>query len=145
MFSRTRIRTSPVVVSAASFEHPPGAGKPLRILQSKIQALRLSEAPAKQDRPGGGARSLAHSGPHHGQKKRFTNATGSPVTDNTNIMTAGRRGPALLQDIWLIEKLAHFDREVIPERRGRWATPGCTSSSGTSTIARMPIRHTGLG
>ena len=32
-------------------------------------------------------------------------------------MTAGPRGPALLQDIWLLEKLAHFDREVIPERR----------------------------
>src|SRR6202795_3776729 len=48
---------------------------------------------------------------------RFTNATGSPVADNTNIMTAGPRGPALLQDIWLIEKLAHFDREMIPERR----------------------------
>ena len=49
--------------------------------------------------------------------KRFTNATGAPVADNTNIMTAGRRGPALLQDIWLMEKLAQFDREVIPERR----------------------------
>jgi len=49
--------------------------------------------------------------------KPFTNANGSPVADNTNIMTAGRRGPALLQDVWLIEKLAHFDREVIPERR----------------------------
>ena len=48
---------------------------------------------------------------------RFSNATGAPVADNTNILTAGRRGPALLQDIWLIEKLAHFDREVIPERR----------------------------
>ena len=47
----------------------------------------------------------------------FTNATGAPVPDNTNIMTAGPRGPALLQDIWLIEKMAHFDREVIPERR----------------------------
>jgi catalase len=47
----------------------------------------------------------------------FTNATGAPVPDNTNILTAGARGPALLQDIWLIEKLAHFDREVIPERR----------------------------
>src|SRR5258706_3653857 len=49
--------------------------------------------------------------------ERFTNATGAPVPANTNILTAGRRGPALLQDIWLIEKLAHFDREVIPERR----------------------------
>jgi len=48
---------------------------------------------------------------------KFTNATGAPVADNTNILTAGPRGPALLQDIWLIEKLAHFDREVIPERR----------------------------
>ena len=50
-------------------------------------------------------------------KNTFTNATGAAVPDNTNIMTAGPRGPALLQDIWLIEKLAHFDREVIPERR----------------------------
>src|SRR3954468_23412327 len=49
--------------------------------------------------------------------KTFTNATGAPVADNTNILTAGPRGPALLQDIWLIEKLAQFDREVIPERR----------------------------
>src|SRR6202035_1486538 len=49
--------------------------------------------------------------------EHFTNATGAPVPDNTNILTAGRRGPALLQDIWLIEKMAHFDREVIPERR----------------------------
>lgn len=47
----------------------------------------------------------------------FTNATGAPVADNTNSLTAGPRGPVLLQDIWLIEKLAHFDREVIPERR----------------------------
>jgi catalase len=44
----------------------------------------------------------------------MTRATG---VDNTNIMTACPRGPALLQDIWLIDKLAHFDREVIPERR----------------------------
>jgi catalase len=47
----------------------------------------------------------------------LTHANGAPVADNTNSMTAGRRGPVLLQDVWLIEKLAHFDREVIPERR----------------------------
>lgn len=46
----------------------------------------------------------------------LTHASGAPVVDNLNIQTAGPRGPALLQDIWLIEKLAHFDREVIPER-----------------------------
>jgi catalase len=50
-------------------------------------------------------------------RPHLTHATGAPVTDNLNIQTAGPRGPALLQDIWLIEKLAHFDREVIPERR----------------------------
>jgi catalase len=49
--------------------------------------------------------------------RKLTHATGAPVVDNLNIQTAGPRGPALLQDIWLIEKLAHFDREVIPERR----------------------------
>lgn len=48
---------------------------------------------------------------------KLTHASGAPVADNTNIRTAGARGPALLEDIWLIEKLAHFDREVIPERQ----------------------------
>ncbi len=51
------------------------------------------------------------------KRPNLTHATGTPVSDNLNILTAGRRGPTLLQDIWLIEKLAHFDREVIPERR----------------------------
>ena len=48
---------------------------------------------------------------------KLTTAAGAPVTDNQNTLTAGPRGPVLLQDMWLIEKLAHFDREVIPERR----------------------------
>ena len=48
---------------------------------------------------------------------RLTNEVGAPVGDNRNSMTAGPRGPMLLQDNWFIEKLAHFDREVIPERR----------------------------
>src|SRR5271168_4781810 len=49
--------------------------------------------------------------------KKLTTSFGAPVDDNQNIATAGKRGPALLENIWLIEKLAHFDREVIPERR----------------------------
>ena len=49
--------------------------------------------------------------------KKLTTAAGAPVVDNQNTMTAGPRGPVLLQDVWLLEKLAHFDREVIPERR----------------------------
>ncbi len=50
-------------------------------------------------------------------KKKLTNAVGAPVYDNENAMTAGPRGPMVLQDVWYLEKLAHFDREVIPERR----------------------------
>ncbi|SDO31957.1 catalase [Lentzea jiangxiensis] len=47
----------------------------------------------------------------------LTTAAGAPVADNQNSLTAGARGPVLLQDLWLLEKLAHFGREVIPERR----------------------------
>ncbi|MBV8046891.1 MAG: catalase [Paludibacterium sp.] len=47
----------------------------------------------------------------------LTTAAGAPVADNQNVQTAGPRGPMLLQDVWYLEKLAHFDREVIPERR----------------------------
>lgn len=50
-------------------------------------------------------------------KKKLTNEVGAPVSDNQHSLTAGSRGPLLMQDTWLIEKLAHFDREVIPERR----------------------------
>ncbi len=50
-------------------------------------------------------------------KEKLTTAAGAPVADNQNAATAGPRGPMLLQDIWYLEKLAHFDREVIPERR----------------------------
>ena len=49
-------------------------------------------------------------------KKRLTTNQGAPVGDNQNSRTAGRRGPTLLEDYHLIEKLAHFDRERIPER-----------------------------
>ena len=51
------------------------------------------------------------------KNQKLTTNAGAPVVDNQNIMTAGPRGPALLQDVWFLEKLAHFDREVIPERR----------------------------
>ena len=69
----------------------------------------------------------------------MTHATGSPVVDNTNIQTAGQRGPALLQDIWLIEKLAHFDREVIPERRMHAKGSG---AHGTFTVMHDISRYT---
>ena len=50
-------------------------------------------------------------------KKKLTTNAGAPVADNQDVMTAGPKGPQLLQDVWFLEKLAHFDREVIPERR----------------------------
>ncbi len=47
---------------------------------------------------------------------KLTTASGIPVADNQNSITAGPRGPILLQDFHLIEKLQHFNRERIPER-----------------------------
>ena len=46
----------------------------------------------------------------------LTTTFGAPVPDNQNSLTAGPRGPVLIQDFHLIEKLAHFNRERIPER-----------------------------
>ncbi|MGQ0456872.1 MAG: catalase [Hyphomicrobium sp.] len=49
-------------------------------------------------------------------KSTLTTSAGAPVGDNQNSLTAGARGPLLLQDYQLIEKLAHQNRERIPER-----------------------------
>ena len=46
----------------------------------------------------------------------MTTSAGAPISDNQNSLTAGARGPVLLQDYQLIEKLAHQNRERIPER-----------------------------
>ena len=46
----------------------------------------------------------------------MTTNQGVPVTDDTNSLTAGETGPVLLEDVHLVEKLAHFHRERIPER-----------------------------
>jgi len=51
-----------------------------------------------------------------GKRKKLTTAAGIPVSDNQNSLTAGQRGPTLMQDHHLLEKLAHFNRERIPER-----------------------------
>src|SRR6185503_11828497 len=49
-------------------------------------------------------------------KSTLTTTAGAPVADNQNSVTAGARGPVLLQDYQLVEKLAHQNRERIPER-----------------------------
>ncbi|SHF43875.1 catalase [Salegentibacter echinorum] len=50
-------------------------------------------------------------------KKKLFSVSGRPIAENQNVKTAGKRGPMLLEDFWFLEKMAHFDREVIPERR----------------------------
>ena len=50
------------------------------------------------------------------KKETLTTASGSPIADNQNSLTAGPRGPILVQDWQLFEKHAHFNRERIPER-----------------------------
>jgi catalase len=65
--------------------------------------------------------------------QRLTTASGAPVGDNQNSQTAGPRGPVTLQDFWLIEKLAHFDREVIPERR--------VHAKGSGAFGTLRVTH----
>ena len=76
-------------------------------------------------------------------QKKLTNEVGAPVADNENSITAGARGPVVMQDVWLMEKLAHFDREVIPERRmhakgwGAYGTFTCTHDISQWTRAKV--------
>lgn len=75
--------------------------------------------------------------------RQTTTLAGAPVSDTTNSLSAGRRGPVLLEDFHLIEKLANFDRERIPERvvhargvtaRGKFT---CTRSLKSFTAAQL--------
>jgi len=50
------------------------------------------------------------------KRETLTTSAGAPIADNQNATTAGARGPVLMQDYQLIEKLAHQNRERIPER-----------------------------
>jgi catalase len=72
-------------------------------------------------------------------EKKLTTSAGCPVAHNQNVMTAGPRGPQLLQDVWFLEKLAHFDREVIPERRMHAKGSG---AYGTFTVTHDITRYT---
>jgi len=69
----------------------------------------------------------------------LTTASGIPVTDNQNSITAGPRGPVLLQDFHLIEKLQHFNRERIPERVVHAKGSG---AYGTFTVTHDISRYT---
>ncbi len=73
------------------------------------------------------------------EKSKLTMTSGCPVVDNQNVLTAGSRGPMLLQDVWFLEKLAHFDREVIPERRMHAKGSG---AYGTFTVTHDISQYT---
>nr|WP_314545536.1 catalase [uncultured Massilia sp.] len=70
---------------------------------------------------------------------KLTTASGIPVVDNQNSITAGPRGPVLLQDFHLIEKLQHFNRERIPERVVHAKGSG---AFGTFTVTEDITRYT---
>ncbi|MFC0204557.1 catalase [Novosphingobium soli] len=69
----------------------------------------------------------------------LTTAFGAPVPDNMNSLTAGPRGPLLMQDVWLLEKLANLNREVIPERRMHAKGSG---AFGTFTVTGDVSKYT---
>ena len=72
-------------------------------------------------------------------KPKLTRQTGAPVGDNQNVQTAGSRGPMLMQDAWFLEKMANFDREVIPERRMHAKGSG---AFGTFTVTHDITKYT---
>jgi catalase len=71
--------------------------------------------------------------------KDLTTGAGIPVPDNQTSLTAGPRGPTLLQDHYLLEKLAHFNRERIPERVVHAKAAG---AHGTLTITHDITQYT---
>ncbi|MCF7920656.1 MAG: catalase [Candidatus Cloacimonetes bacterium] len=73
------------------------------------------------------------------KKNILTTAAGIPVPDNQTSLTAGERGPVLLQDHYLLEKLAHFNRERIPERVVHAKAAG---AYGTFTVTHDITRYT---
>ncbi|MEK0196065.1 catalase, partial [Microcoleus anatoxicus] len=67
------------------------------------------------------------------EHRTLTTADGIPVADNQNSLTAGERGPILMQDFHLMEKLAHFNRERIPER--------VVHAKGAAAFGTLTITH----
>jgi catalase len=67
------------------------------------------------------------------KNRKLTSASGKPYVENEDSMTAGPRGPILLQDFVLHEKMAHFNRERIPER--------VVHAKGTGAFGTLTITH----
>jgi catalase len=70
---------------------------------------------------------------------KLTTAAGAPVPNNTDALTVGPRGPMVLQDVWYLEKMGHFTRENIPERRMHAKGSG---AFGTFTVTHDISKYT---
>lgn len=66
-------------------------------------------------------------------KRKLTTASGKPYAENENSQSVGKRGPLLLQDFVLHEKMAHFNRERIPER--------VVHAKGTGAFGTFTVTH----
>jgi len=75
----------------------------------------------------------------YNKKQKLTTAFGAPVPNDNDSKTAGPRGPMLMEDYWFLEKMAHFDREVIPERRMHAKGAG---AYGTFTVTHDITKYT---
>lgn len=72
-------------------------------------------------------------------KENLTAVNGRPIAHNENIKTAGVRGGVMLEDTWYLEKMSHFNREVIPERRMHAKGSG---AFGTFTVTHDITKYT---
>ncbi|KPC68433.1 hypothetical protein ADL26_19490, partial [Thermoactinomyces vulgaris] len=91
-------------------------------------------------------RSAGHTQEAHVTQGPLTTEAGAPVADNQNSETAGPGGPVLVQDQALLEKLAHFNRERIPERvvhaRGSGAYGHFTVTDDVSDLTSAAFLNT---
>lgn len=107
-------------------------------IQLTEEQRRNAKAPV-ETAEGSGASGRQQGNTAPATQHQLTNSNGRPVGDNQNVQTAGLRGPMVLQDPWFIEKLAHFDREVIPERRMHAKGSG---AYGTFTVTHDITKYT---
>src|SRR6202051_5066120 len=88
-------------------------------------------------------RTLPSEGVTMSENKRMTTDAGRPVGDNQNSLTVGPRGPVVFEDFLLFEKMAHFNRERIPERvvhakgSGAYGHFVCTNALTQYTTAKL--------
>ena len=99
--------------------HPGGATASALSSNSRpIEETSVASKPPYETKPGNGGEThqqIPAKGPHDGADHLTTNQ-GIRVSDNQNSLKSGARGPTLLEDFVLREKIFHFDHERIPER-----------------------------